>query len=412
MRQNAAAFALCRAQLYPFLHLGRSRLLPAGRQHLSLAARRAAQSDGRRRADLRRDQRTEHRPGERCRSSAPLRGEADRRRGTMSIRSPASSTTRRPRKELAVTSIQWSADDALPFPLCLSTANVDDVSVALGNIALADHGQTDQRGGAAAVLVPNPALTINQPSSSDRCAHPPPVMPKPGALQPAASAVAADVRRRLSQPDGSRYADGGIIIRPVLRECLPECAYRQQSRDPGGPRRRSPGDVWKAAVDLLKAARGRQCSSSSNSRTTAPRRCASATANIGMAPPDGTIFTAHYRVGNGLAGNVGDAIAVPNSDRDGGILSDPRSSPRHQSAERERRNRSGDARPRRQAAPYAFRTQQRAVTETDYGNVAVSLVDPDARQGDGHVPLDRQLVHDVHQHRSRKAAEAVDCAGA
>ncbi len=49
----------------------------------------------------------------------------------------------------AVTEIQWSSEDALPFPLCLSSSFVDstgklqvvtDVSIVLGNIVLADQG--------------------------------------------------------------------------------------------------------------------------------------------------------------------------------------------------------------------------------------------------------------------------------
>lgn len=40
------------------------------------------------------------------------------------------------------TEIEWAAGDALPFPFCLSTADHPNVSVALGNIVLADHGMT------------------------------------------------------------------------------------------------------------------------------------------------------------------------------------------------------------------------------------------------------------------------------
>ena len=46
-----------------------------------------------------------------------------------------------------ITEIQWSADDAHPFPLCISSGFVDQngkpppsVSVAFGNVVLADHG--------------------------------------------------------------------------------------------------------------------------------------------------------------------------------------------------------------------------------------------------------------------------------
>src|SRR5262249_24810283 len=49
-----------------------------------------------------------------------------------------------------VTEIEWAVADALPFPLCVSSQTdathgdqqVDGVSVAIGNIVLADHGMT------------------------------------------------------------------------------------------------------------------------------------------------------------------------------------------------------------------------------------------------------------------------------
>src|SRR4029077_12104310 len=50
-----------------------------------------------------------------------------------------------------VTEIQWSAADALPFPVCISSTflssngnkqTVTDVSVVFGNVVLADQGLT------------------------------------------------------------------------------------------------------------------------------------------------------------------------------------------------------------------------------------------------------------------------------
>jgi uncharacterized phage protein gp47/JayE len=50
---------------------------------------------------------------------------------------------------ITVTEIQWSQEDALPFPLCISSTYLDengnpkpqtDVSLAFGNVVLADHG--------------------------------------------------------------------------------------------------------------------------------------------------------------------------------------------------------------------------------------------------------------------------------
>jgi hypothetical protein len=49
-----------------------------------------------------------------------------------------------------ITEIGWSSEDALPFPVCISTITdeahgkqyIEDVSIAHGNIVLADHGIT------------------------------------------------------------------------------------------------------------------------------------------------------------------------------------------------------------------------------------------------------------------------------
>jgi hypothetical protein len=73
-----------------------------------------------------------------------------------------------------VTEIQWAQDDALPFPVCISSTYLDEnsdshpvanVSIALGNIVLADHGLTMP----AASLGSVPPPTIYYPNTSDRC---------------------------------------------------------------------------------------------------------------------------------------------------------------------------------------------------------------------------------------------------
>ncbi|MGC2620731.1 MAG: putative baseplate assembly protein [Acidobacteriaceae bacterium] len=73
-----------------------------------------------------------------------------------------------------ITEIQWAQEDALPFPVCISSTYldedsdshpVDNVSIALGNIVLADHGLTMPS--ASLGTVPPPA--IYYPNTSDRC---------------------------------------------------------------------------------------------------------------------------------------------------------------------------------------------------------------------------------------------------
>jgi len=57
---------------------------------------------------------------------------------------------REPDYSVDITEIEWDYEDALPFPLCISAITsyehghryIEDVSIALGNIVLADHGLT------------------------------------------------------------------------------------------------------------------------------------------------------------------------------------------------------------------------------------------------------------------------------
>jgi Baseplate J-like protein len=75
-----------------------------------------------------------------------------------------------------VTEIQWSTDDALPAPLCLSSSFIDSsgkqqnltgVSVVLGNVVLADQGLTMPA--TPLPTVPEPTLYFPPSSTADRC---------------------------------------------------------------------------------------------------------------------------------------------------------------------------------------------------------------------------------------------------
>jgi hypothetical protein len=81
-------------------------------------------------------------------------------------------------KPQPVTEIQWSAADALPFPICISSKFVDstgktqvveNVCVALGNIVLADQGLSMPD--TQLPIVPGPSLYFPGNGATDRC-HP------------------------------------------------------------------------------------------------------------------------------------------------------------------------------------------------------------------------------------------------
>lgn len=80
-----------------------------------------------------------------------------------------------------VTEIRWSSGDALPFPVCVSSAFLDSsgreqrlsaVSAVFGNVVLADQGLSMP--GVILPSVPEPAL-FYPPSSASRCNPAPPV---------------------------------------------------------------------------------------------------------------------------------------------------------------------------------------------------------------------------------------------
>ncbi len=90
-----------------------------------------------------------------------------------------------------VTEIQWSADDALPFPVCLSSSfvnsngdkqSVTDVSIVLGNVVLADQGMSFT--GKSLGTVPQPRLFYPPNPAADRCQPGNPV-PLPVRFRPA-----------------------------------------------------------------------------------------------------------------------------------------------------------------------------------------------------------------------------------
>ena len=77
---------------------------------------------------------------------------------------------------IEVTEIQWASEDALPFPVCISSTFLDsnndkqtiiDVSVVYGNVVLADHGLTFPSRPLG--TVPQPRLYYPADAAGDRC---------------------------------------------------------------------------------------------------------------------------------------------------------------------------------------------------------------------------------------------------
>ena len=89
---------------------------------------------------------------------------------------PISLTQSPPSIPASVTEIQWAQDDALPFPICISSTYLDsngavqsvaNVSVAFGNVVLADHGLSIS--GKDLGTVPVPRLRLPPDTAANRC---------------------------------------------------------------------------------------------------------------------------------------------------------------------------------------------------------------------------------------------------
>ena len=263
-----------------------------------------------------------------------------------------------------IVEIEWAAADALPFPFCISAIGpapecklLEKISVARGNVILVDHGRTIKAEALGSVevketrvrcksegrpeetmLVPSPfrprlketPLTFSQPLLPDR---------------PASSLLEQDPRQALPQVKellGKRHTLNGSF------EAL--------------------STEWTSQYDLLYSTGDNQhfvVEIDNDGRA----QLRFGDGELGKAPEAEMSFEATYRVGNGLAGNVGaEAISYivfrPHTlviaglkprnplPAGGGVAPEPMSEVKL-------------------FAPYAFRKQlERAITADDYARLA------------------------------------------
>lgn len=191
-----------------------------------------------------------------------------------------------------ITHITWDDEDALPFPLCLSALGpppeckaLKNVSVACGNVVLVDHGQTVEE-----VLAEVPKGEIIEcckregmlADSRQMAGRYQPVLEKlpltfreqPDKHKPASSMLKQDVRQ----------------AKPALQIIDPSAHVEEQQ--------------WQAQLDLLSSQSGDpHFVAELDEEGRAHLRFGNG--EMGKRPEVGMIFQAKYRIGNGLAGNVG-----------------------------------------------------------------------------------------------------------
>lgn len=250
-----------------------------------------------------------------------------------------------------ITEIEWSDQDALPFALCISAKVgqeiISDLSLARGNIVLADHGLS--LAGESLGVVPSPSLLLAPERGGDPCVERE-IIPIPPRFRPFLKNAPLTFAAPYA-PEASARAALKVLPQDALPALTLASAFNSNTAE------------WNAQRDLLNsAADANEFVVEVEGDRRAYIRFGDST--HGLRPASGTTFTANYRVGNGAAGNVGaDSIAhiVTNDGRIDAVRN-PLAAAGGQEPES-----NEDV---RQRAPYAFRTQERAVTPDDYARIA------------------------------------------
>ena len=317
-----------------------------------------------------------------------------------------------------VTGIAWDPADALPFPVCVSArAAAGPVSVAWGNLVIADHGRSlpDEPLG----TVPQPHLF--HPDLAPGCDPDTPPVPVPPRFRPRLrhgpltrsvrvqppvlatpdqdAAVLADLTAHDASQTVLEWLDGhGVTMRqpPVVRGGDGEwsisdgsemvrvrvegstlvllgravAATRVTAATPGValPQIALTGDgsEWSARWDLLASgADARDFAVETEHDGTAYLRFGDGSDGHGHGrrPEAGTTFTARYRVGNGASGNVG-AGTLTHIATTAAVTAVTNPLPAAGGHEPETADEV------RRDAPQAYLVQERAVTAPDWEEVA------------------------------------------
>jgi len=202
-----------------------------------------------------------------------------------------------------VLEIEWSIEDALPFPLCLSAITDSehgcvyhsDISIARGNVVLVDHGES--------ITPPEDLGTVLTVQMKAEClceGHPGEVTPIPDKYRP----VLAKALLTYSQPvDFAGPASNVMKHDPC--EAVPQVTLTSR-QETGSKAIEIP---WEARFDLLKSNNDdlHFVVEIDNDGRALLRF---GDGDCGRIPEAGMTFSARYRIGNGKAGNVGpEAIA-------------------------------------------------------------------------------------------------------
>lgn len=257
-----------------------------------------------------------------------------------------------------ITEITWATEDALPFALCVSSTTdadhgsryIENVSVARGNIVLADHGLSIQ--GEELGEVPAPSIFEPVSSGTNRCADRKSI-PVPPRFRPRLKETPLTHAARPDEKNLPKSATAALGWAP--RNLLPQIELESVLGNVTSP--------WQPRADLL--------SSLPDSREFVVEIESDGRAYVrfgddgnGLRPASGTRFKASYRIGNGTRGNVGAESLGHIVSSDSAIIAVRNPLPARGGVDPENVEKA------RQDAPVAFQTQERAVTADDYAEVA------------------------------------------
>jgi hypothetical protein len=254
-----------------------------------------------------------------------------------------------------ITEIEWMAEDFLPFPFCISgftdeehgSQYFEDLSLAQGNIVLADHGLSvkDELLG----QVPQPQILLPPAVCADRCN---PVSPK-FALPRFRPSPQNKPLTQATDYDVSLPASQSLVVDPAKSRPVISLHSKLKTAEAD----------WDAQLDLLG------CAADATDFVVEIENDQTAFIRFGddehgRRPDSGTTFTATYRVGNGTSGNVGAETLTHIVTTVAGITGVRNPLPATGGVDPETMDEI------RRDAPQAFRTQMRAVTEDDYARKA------------------------------------------
>jgi len=275
-----------------------------------------------------------------------------------------------PLDDTEITEIKWQVDDALPLPICVSAetdaahggALVENISIVLGNVVLADHGASieDEYLGD----VPRPLL--HYPANAGKHCDPVQSEPIPPRFRPLL--------------DRGPLTHQGSVVRTVLEDGM-----RRSERvlfDAGASATAAMDWETAQAIPSILLSDGEDnwsprrelLSSRASDRhfvveieEDGSTRLRFGDDTNGRRPDSGMEFHASYRIGNGVEGNVGANTIAHIRTNESRLLAVTNPLPGAGGKPRET-----NAEVRRHA-PHAFRKQERAVTPEDYAAVTERL---------------------------------------